>query len=415
MRDLCLQTEPRMLTLPEAQRLIETSIHPVAETETVDLSEALGRALAEPIDSPLDLPQHDNAAMDGYALSSADIRDGEPFELPVVGTAWAGRPFQGNVLPGQCVRIFTGAILPDSLDTVVMQEIVETFDNTVSFPDHIRPGQNVKKAGEDIARNAELIKPPKTLTAADLGLLASAGVQNIPVVKKLKIAYLSNGDELTSIGSPLATGQIYDSNRYLLGALLKNAAFDTTDLGIVGDDKAALEDRLSAAAKQHDVILTTGGASVGDADFIKDILERCGTVDLWKIAIKPGKPLAFGSIGTCRFFGLPGNPVAVFATFSRIVLPALHRLAGMPPERPLQLQAICDDTLKKSPGRLEFMRGRLTQTDSGELRVASAGQQGSHILTSLSRANCFIVLPADCSGIRPGDRVTVEPFSAWLG
>ena len=414
MIDACIQTEDRLLTLEETLNRIRSSIETIIDAEKVNLHDALGRILAESILSPVDLPHHNNASMDGYAVASSDIKPSHPFSLNLVGTSWAGLPYQGSILPGQCVRIFTGGVMPESLDTVVMQEHVQRIGETVHFPAKVQALQNVRIAGEDIAKNSRLIIAPKLLSAADLGLLASAGIYQVNVRRKIKIAFLSTGDELTPLGQPLTPGKIYDSNRYMLGALLKEEAFSATDLGGVPDDKVQLENLLVAAANTHDAIITTGGASVGEADFIQEILEKIGQVELWKIAVKPGKPLAFGSIGACRLFGLPGNPVSVIVAFHRIVLPGLRFMAGLSPEKPLQLTAVCRESIKKMPGRLEFIRGILSQSNNGEHQVRSAGKQGSHILSSMSQANCFIVLPGDCDGIKKGDKVVVEPFSTWI-
>lgn len=414
MIDACIQTENRLLTLEETLAQIKSAIKPLNGTERVNLFDALGRTLATSVISPVDLPHHDNAAMDGYAIASSDIKPGQPFSLSLAGTSWAGRPFQGHILPGQCIRIFTGGIIPESLDTVVMQEHVQKIGNTVHFPATVQALKNVRQAGEDIAKNAPLISAPKRLSAADLGLLASAGIYQIDVKRKIKIAILSTGDELTPLGQPLTTGKIYDSNRYMLNALVKENAFSASDLGVAPDDKTELENILVAAARTHDAIITTGGASVGEADFMQEILNKVGRVELWKIAVKPGKPLAIGSIGDCRLFSLPGNPVPVIVAFQHIVLPGLRLMTGLPPEKPLQLRAVCQESIKKTPGRLEFIRGILTQSDNGQHQVRSAGKQGSHILRSMSRANCFIVLPSDCGGMNKGDSVIVEPFSTWL-
>ncbi len=414
MIDACIQTENRLLTLEETLTRIRSSIEPIIDSEKVNLYDALGRVLAESVMSPIDLPYHNNASMDGYAVASSDINPDHPFSLNLIGTSWAGRPYEGNILPGQCVRIFTGGVLPESLDTVVMQEHVQRIGETVHFPAKIQALQHVRIAGEDIPENALLITAPKRLSAIDLGLLASAGIYQVNVKRKIKIAFLSTGDELTPLGQALTPGNIYDSNRYMLSALLKEEAFSTTDLGVVPDDKDQLENLLIAVAETHDAIITTGGASVGEADFIQEILDTIGQVELWKIAVKPGKPLAFGSIGACRLFGLPGNPVSVVLAFQRIVIPGLRFMAGLSPEKPLQLTAICLESIKKVPGRIEFMRGVLSQSDNGKNQVRSAGKQGSHILSSMSQANCFIVLPSDSDGIKKGDKVAVEPFSIWI-
>lgn len=414
MIDACIQTENRLLTLEETLTRIKSSIEPIIDAEKVNLHDAVGRILAESVMSPINLPYHNNASMDGYAVASSDINSGHPFSLNLVGTSWAGIPYQGSILPGQCVRIFTGGVMPESLDTVVMQEHAQRIGETVHFPAKVQALQHVRIVGEDIAKNALLITAPKRLSAVDLGLLASAGIYQVNVRRKIKIAFLSTGDELTPLGQPLTPGKIYDSNRYMLGALLKEEAFSTTDLGVVPDDKDQLENLLIAASGNHDAIITTGGASVGEADFIQEILDKIGQVEIWKIAVKPGKPLAFGSIGACRLFGLPGNPVSVILAFQRIVIPGLRFMAGLSPEKPLQLTAICRESIKKVPGRLEFMRGVLSQSDNGEHQVRSAGKQGSHILSSMSQANCFIVFPSNSDGINKGDKVIVEPFSTWI-
>jgi molybdopterin molybdotransferase len=259
-----------------------------------------------------------------------------------------------------------------------------------------------------------LIAQPKKLTAVDLGLLASAGVEQVTVKRRLKIAYFSTGDELTASGQPLMPGKIYDSNRAMLGGLLADTSYNVADLGVIPDNKQLLEDSFIEAAKNHDVIITTGGASVGEADYVKEILQGCGEVNFWKMAIKPGKPLAFGKIGACCFFCLPGNPVAVVVTFQQVVAPALRQLSGAPPAKPLRLTATCTTPLKKAPGRQEYQRGILSQDENGEFFVTSAGQQGSHILSSMSRSGCYIVLPEHCKGIQAGEKVTVEPFSLLI-
>lgn len=414
MVDLCSMDESKLLTLEEALRTIRNQIQSLNAIEIVNLNQALGRVLALPPVAPINLPQHRNAAMDGYALASTDINDKEPFSLTLAGSSWAGRPFTGTLQPKQCIRIFTGALVPEGLDTVVMQEQVKSENGQVHFPQGIKAHQNVRQPGEDIAKGEILLNTPKKLNAADLGLLASAGVYEVTVKRRLKIAFFSTGNELSSVGQPLPPGKIYDSNRYMLKALLTDAAFSAVDMGVIPDDKAILHDALVAASGNHDVIITSGGASVGEADFIKEILQACGQVTFWKLAVKPGKPLAFGTIGEAYFFGLPGNPVAVVTTYQQIVKPALDRLSGAPLAEPLRIKAVCQDNLKKSPGRQEFMRGILSQTGAGEFQVKSAGSQGSHILSTMSRANCYIVLPALNEGVQAGDTVIVEPFGIDL-
>jgi molybdopterin molybdotransferase len=312
------------------------------------------------------------------------------------------------------VRIFTGAVVPDFADSVIMQEPVKVTGERIELPADTVPLQNVRLAGEDVSQGAELLSAGKKLTAMDLALLAAAGVAKVSVTRRLRIAIFSTGDELTAVGQPLSSGKIYDSNRYLLRGLLTDPAYCVTDGGVIADNPQELKARFLAAAANHDVLISTGGASVGDADYIREILAECGTVDFWKLAIKPGKPLAFGTIAGCYFFGLPGNPVAVSTTFSICVQPALQALSGELARQPLRISATCQSRLKKSAGRQEYQRGILSRDENGTFVVVSAGRQGSHILSSLSKANCTIVLPAECQGITVGEQVSVEPFSTFI-
>jgi molybdopterin molybdotransferase len=414
MIDACSQETKPLLSINEALDNIKSAISPVNGIEKISLTNALGRVLAEPVNSPIDLPHDRNAAMDGYAFASADKADGQAFTLRLAGTSWAGKPFQEKLQPGQCVRIFTGAVVPEHADSVVMQEHVQVQGQNILFPADTRALQNIREAGEDIKQGACLIAQPKKLTAVDLGFLASAGIEYVSVKRQLKIAYFSTGDELTPSGQQLEPGKIYDSNRTMLNGLLSDSSYSIADLGVIPDNKKLLEDSLVEASRHYDVIITTGGASVGEADYVKEILQSRGEVNFWKLAIKPGKPLAFGRIGQCWFFGLPGNPVAVVVTFQQIVAPALRQLSGAPSAKPLRFNATCTTPLKKSPGRLEYQRGILSQDENGEFLVASAGRQGSHILSSMSLSNCYIVLPEACKGVQAGDKVTVEPFSLLL-
>jgi molybdopterin molybdotransferase len=414
MIDACSQEAKRLLSLKEALEKIKAAIQPVSGSEKITLKNALGRVLTEPVYSPINIPHDRNAAMDGYAFASGDIAQQQAFTLSLAGTSWAGRPFQGQLKPGQCIRIFTGAVVPEGADSVIMQEHVQVQEQTIHFPAGTKAHQNIREAGEDIKQGSLLCPHPKLLNAVDLGLLASAGICDVTVRRPVKIAFFSTGDELAALGQPLESGKIYDSNRYSLAGLLADACYSAVDLGVILDDKQKLEDSLVEASKNYDAIITTGGASVGEADYVKETLKSCGTVSFWKIAIKPGKPLAFGKIGHSYFFGLPGNPVAVITTFQQIVTPALKQLSGAPYSKPLQLTATCTSALKKTQGRQEFQRGILTRDDNGEFFVASSGKQGSHILSSMSQANCYIVLPPECNGIQTGDKVTVELFSLFI-
>ncbi|MDD5322781.1 MAG: molybdopterin molybdotransferase MoeA [Methylococcales bacterium] len=412
MIDLCSQESSPLLSIDAALARIKAAIHPVAGSEQVVLKKALGRVLSQSVYSPVNIPQDRNSAMDGYALSSDDINREQPFTLSLAGTSWAGRPFAGQLQPGQCIRVFTGAVLPAQADSVIMQEQVRADGQTIHFPANLPARQNIREIGEDIMQGNLLCSHPRKLNAIDIGLLASAGIYELTVKRPVRIAFFSTGDELTALGQPLQPGKIYDSNRYALSGLLTDAGHSVTDMGVIADNKQLLENSFITAAKNHDVIITTGGASVGEADYVKEILARCGEVNFWKIASKPGKPLAFGKIGSCYFFGLPGNPVSVIVIYQHIVAPALKQLSGAPDTKPLRLTATCTTALKKAPGRQEFQRGILTQDENGEFFVASSGNQGSNILSSFSRANCYIILPTECDGVQAGDKVSVEPIAS---
>ena len=414
MTEICYPKTATLLSVEQAQQQIRNAIACVDEQEQIELSQALGRILPESVASPIDIPPQRNAAMDGYAFSSADIIENQSFTLLLAGYAWAGAPFTGTVGGKQCIRIFTGAVVPDFADSVIPQEQVETDGDNIILPADTAPFKNIRAAGSDVKQRQTLLTAPKALTASDLSLLAAAGVGTVNVKRKLKIAFFSTGDELTPLGQPLAYGQIYDSNRYLLANLLTSPNYCISDLGVVKDDKQQLEQVLTDAARQFDVLISTGGASVGEADFVKQTLEKCGQVDFWKLALKPGKPLAFGRIGDCRFFGLPGNPIAVLVTFDKFVKPALRQLAGAPFSTPLQLKARCDSNLRKLPGRQEYQRGIVTQIAPGEFSVKLAGQQDSHQLSVASLANCFIVLDIDCAAVEAGEMVIVEPFEVLI-
>ncbi|WP_024298494.1 gephyrin-like molybdotransferase Glp [Methylomicrobium lacus] len=412
MTDLC--SREALLSIEAARARIAAAIQPVSGSDRVTLQHALGRVLADPVRSPLNIPRDRNAAVDGYAFSSRDIDVRQPFHLRLAGVSWAGKPFLGQLSAGECVRIFTGAVVPNEADSVVMQEFVSVDGDHIEFPAAVPARRFVREIGEDVKRGELLCRAGKKLGAIELGLFASAGIYDVAVKRPVTIAYFSTGDELTGIGQPLAPGKIHDSNRYILGGLLADPGYRASDLGVIGDDRQQLEDALSQAALNHDVVITTGGASVGEADFIQQVLERLGEVHLWKIAMKPGKPLAFGRIGNAWFFGLPGNPVAVAVTFQQIVEPALRRLVGLAPANPLRIKATLTTPLKKERGRLEFQRGILTQDADGEFFAASAGGQGSHMLGAMSASNCYIILPADCGGVPAGEPVWVEPFRTAL-
>ena len=414
MIDPCSLEPKPLLSLDEALARIKDAILPVTDSEKVDLKSALGRVLADDVVAPINIPFDRNSAMDGYALLSKDIDTIQPFTLVLAGTSWAGKPYAGKVEAGQCVRIFTGAVVPDGADSVVIQEQASAEGNAITFPPNVNGCRNIREAGEDVKQGGLLCASQRKLTPADIGLLAGAGIMAVRVKRKLNIAFFSTGDELISLGKPPESGKIYDSNRYVLAGLLSDPCYHAVDMGSLPDDRQLLEETLKRAAESNDAIITTGGASVGDADYISDILASCGEVTFWKIAIKPGKPLAFGKIGASYFFGLPGNPVSAMVTYQQMVAPALNLFSGALQSKPLRLLATCTTGLKKALGRQEFQRGILSQDADGNLFVATSGHQGSHILSSMSQANCYIILPMEQKALACGEQVLVEPFSTFL-
>ncbi len=399
------------LSVGEAQARITAAITPVRGSEKLALRSALGRVLAEDVRSPIDVPAHTNSAMDGYALNSADLPAEAMTELAIVGTTYAGRPFDGTVERGQCVRIMTGAPLPKGADTVVMQEDVEHDADGARIGSGHKPGQHVRPAGEDVAAGHVVLKAGKRILPSELGLLASLGVAEVKVRRRLRVAFFSTGDELRSIGEILRDGEIYDSNRYTLYGMLARLGVEIIDMGVVRDDRQATRNAFEQAAEDADVIITSGGVSVGEADYVKETLDAIGQVDFWQIAIKPGRPLAFGRVGAALFFGLPGNPVSVMVTFYQFVEPALRRMMGQADaDAAPTFKVRCATTLKKSRGRTEFQRAVLERDADGQLVVRSTGAQGSGLLHSMSLANCFVVLPADLDVVEPGTWVEVQPF-----
>ncbi|HHQ4609852.1 TPA: molybdopterin molybdotransferase MoeA [Aeromonas veronii] len=400
-----------LLPLRDALAAMLTQLACCCDSEPLPLPDALGRVLASDIRSPLAVPPFDNSAMDGYAVRLADLTCGTP--LIMAGKAFAGQPYQGEWPAGHCVRIMTGAPVPAGTDAVVMQEETQADGDRITFLAQPEPGQNIRRAGSDIGKGACVLPAGTRLTPREMPLLASLGVATVTVRRPLKVAIFSTGDELKPVGTPLAHGDIYDSNRYGVRAMLARIGCDCLDLGIIPDDPAQLRAAFIRADEEADVLITTGGVSVGEADFTKQLLDELGEIGFWKLAIKPGKPFAFGRLPHAWFFGLPGNPVSAMVTFDQLVQPALAKLAGQHFERPLQLQAIAAEPLKKSPGRLDFQRGIMSQGPNG-LEVRSTGSQDSAVFSSLSRANCYIVLERERGRVAAGETVTVEPFGGLL-
>ncbi|PKO35191.1 MAG: molybdopterin molybdenumtransferase MoeA [Betaproteobacteria bacterium HGW-Betaproteobacteria-7] len=404
----------RSLTAAEARDRMLAEVAPIVGHEFLPLRSALGRILATDLIAPHDVPAHDNSAMDGYAINFASLAGSGETRLAVVGTAFAGNAFSGQVGKGQAVRIMTGAVLPAGADTVIVQEMTRVEDGVVVVPDGQRLGQNTRRAGEDLTRGAVALATGQRLGPAELGLIASLGIVEVAVKRRLRVAFFSTGDELASLGQPLAPGQIYDSNRYTLHGLLTRLGAEIIDMGVVPDRPEALEATLREASAVADAIITTGGVSVGEADFIKEVLARLGEVKFWKLAIKPGRPMAFGKVGDAWLFGLPGNPVAVMVSYTQFALDALLRLAGLDPipERPL-LTVVAANAIRKQPGRREYLRGTLVIID-GRWQVRTSGNQGSGVLRSMSEANCLVVLAEDCAGVAAGENVQVQPFDGLL-
>jgi molybdopterin molybdotransferase len=402
------------LKLADALARILAEVRPVSGAEMLAVRDALGRILFADVVSTIDVPSHTNSAMDGYALDGADLAAGDEVRLAIIGTSAAGRPFDGEVKTGQCVRIMTGATIPRGTDTVVMQEHVTREAGTAIIRGKQQPGQHVRSAGEDIAAGAVALQAGTRLMPAELGLLASLGIGEVRVRRRPRVAFFSTGDELRGVGETLGPGQIYDSNRYTIHGMLTRLGVDTFDMGVVRDEREAVEEAFMEAARQADAVITSGGVSVGDADYVTETLELMGSVGFWKVAMKPGRPLAFGHIQDALFFGLPGNPVSVMATFYQLVQPALQALSGLPePVPPITVRAVAAGPLRKKPGRREFQRGVLVRDEDGRLCV-HGGTQGSGILSSMSAANCFIVLPEDGGNVAAGDEVTVQPFAAFV-
>ena len=401
--------DPNSMPVAKAREVISRFLSPVTTHERVHIRAALGRVLAEDVISPLDVPAHDNSAMDGYAVRFANLKADGKVALKVTGTAFAGVPFAGTVKAGECVRIMTGGVVPQGADTIVMQEHVEAQGDEVTLGGGHRLGQHLRRAGEDLKTGQAALKRGQLLRPAEIGLIASLGIPEIMVYRRLRVAFFSTGDELRSIGTALGEGQIYDSNRYTIYGMLERLGCEAIDMSVVRDDPKLLEQAFAEAAATADVVITSGGVSVGEADFVKDLLNKMGEVVFWKIAMKPGRPLAYGKIGNAHFFGLPGNPVSVMVTFYQFVRDALLKLSGRDPVPVLpSFKVPCTSALKKAPGRTEFQRGVLTQDASGNWSVRVTGEQGSGILRSMAEANCFIILPEAQGNVAAGSMVEVQ-------
>lgn len=405
--DFCAQ--PNLISVETALALMKQALNPVLDAETVSLLDGLDRVLATAIQSPINVPSADNSAMDGYGFRFSDDQQ----ILNLIGYSLAGHPFVGEIKSGECVRITTGAIVPAGVDTVVMQEQVSIGENTIHI--NVRPplGTNIRRAGEDIAQGNVVLPAGHRLTPIDIGLLASIGCNQVHVYRKLRVALLSTGDELTPLGQTLQAGNIYDSNRYTLRALLQRLNLEVIDLGLQPDEPEIIKASFEKAKQIADVVISTGGVSVGDADYTKTVLDELGNIYFWKVAMKPGKPFAFGKLGDGWFFGLPGNPVSAAVTYHQLVLPSLRYLAGEICDANIAINAIAQKGFSKQIGRTDYQRGILT-SDGDTNYVVITGPQGSGVLTSMAAANCYIVVEQERGAVTQGEIVKVIPFDKFI-
>jgi len=432
--------DPKALRASDVNGFLARLVEPPTQTESVGIFAALDRVLAQDVISPISVPPHDNSAMDGFAFDGAQLRDGAPLTLKVAGTAFAGKAWQGTVGPGACVKIMTGAIMPAGLDTVVPQEFTSVAGDTVTIPaDLLRRGDNRRQLGEDLMAGQPALLQGTRLSPAACGLLASLGLATVPVFRRLRVAYFSTGDEILSLGEPPREGAVYDSNRYTVFGLLTRMGIEVIDLGVVRDEPALLEAAFTRAAQQADAIITSGGVSVGEADFTKTMMKQLGDVAFWRIAMRPGRPMAVGRISSAKLtgshremvtssynhdsvppatsailFGLPGNPVAVMVTFLAFVRPALLRMMGCTTPAPPLLKARSLEPLRKKPGRTEYQRGTVSTAPDGGLQVRTTGNQGSGVLRSMVQGNGLIVLHHDQGDVAVGDEVDVMMFDGVI-
>ncbi len=402
-----------LLPLQQAKEMLRRSVDVVVSNERVDVLASLDCVLAEDCLSQYDVPNFDNSAMDGYALIAGDAVHTSS-SLKMIGKSFAGKPFDGAVHAGECVRIMTGAKIPDGADCVVMQENTTVEGVSVTIIKPVNKGENIRLAGNDITKGECVISAGKRIGPIDIGVLVSLGLSSVLVRKKLRVAVFSTGDELLPLGAPPVDGKLYDSNRPFLIAMLQKLNVEVRDFGCIPDDEAKIEDTFHKAANECDAIITSGGVSVGEADFTGDVLHRIGDVTFYKVAVKPGKPFAFGTINDAVFFGLPGNPVSTALTFHQLVLPTLRHMAGEVTDEVLLLRATAVTDLKKRPGRTDFQRGVLSVGEDGELLVEAIKSQSSGAFTSMLHANCFIRLEQEQGAVVKGEIVRVVPFDKWL-
>jgi molybdopterin molybdotransferase len=413
--------DPQALSVDQVNAFLHELVQPVSADESQDvfLMDALDRVLATDVISPISVPAHNNSAMDGFAFDAAQLQADQTLTLRVVGTALAGKAWQGKVNAGECLKIMTGAILPDGLDTIAPQEFCQV-DNahdvtTVTIPPNIlKAGDNRRLLGEDLMQGQPALKAGQHLTPAALGLVASLGLPDVRVHRRLRVAYFSTGDEVMSLGEAPREGAVYDSNRYTVFGLLTRMGCEVIDMGVVRDDPARLEAAFAKAALEADAIITSGGVSVGEADFTKAMMKKLGDVAFWRIAMRPGRPMAVGRIGKSVLFGLPGNPVAVMVTFLAFVRPALLHMMGSTAKPAPLLRAKSLEPLRKKAGRTEYQRGFVSSAADGTLQVRTTGNQGSGVLSSMVQGNGLIVLHHDQGNVAVGDEVDVLMFEGAI-
>ncbi|MHA7880997.1 MAG: molybdopterin molybdotransferase MoeA [Saccharospirillum sp.] len=404
--------QPGLMPFEQGLERILAAVRPCTETETVPLQQASHRILANTVTAKAPVPSCDNSAMDGYALRLADLAADTP--MPVQARALAGHPVLEPLKAGHCIRIMTGAVIPAGCDTVIMQENAEVTEHGVRFTTPGPLGDNVRRAGENVREGRVVAEPGQSLSAIDLGLLATVGVSEVEVIRRPRVALFSTGDELRQPGEPLKYGDLYDSNRVAIHALLQRMGAEVHDLGVIPDNPQAIREAFEQGDRNCDFVITSGGVSVGEADFTRDILNELGDIDFWKLAIKPGKPLAFGRLQNSYFLGLPGNPVSSLVTLHLLGCQALRQFMGLGHQPLKQLTAIATEPLKKSPGRMDFQRGLWWQ-EGGEIRVKStASNQGSHVFSSLQDANCYIALEQDRGPVNAGESVTLWLFDELM-
>ena len=407
--------DPQALSADGVSAFLAQLVEPVREVEEVGLFEAAGRVLARDVISPVSVPPHDNSAMDGFAFDGSQLRPDAALTLEVAGTALAGKAWRGSLGAGQCVKIMTGAIMPAGTDTVVPQEFVTVEGTRVTIPPKLlQPGDNRRLKGEDIHEGRPALTQGERLLPAALGLLASLGLPTAPVFRRLRVAYFSTGDEILSLGQAPREGAVYDSNRYTVFGLLTRLGCEVIDMGVVRDEPALLETAFTQAAAQADAIITSGGVSVGEADYTRAMMKKLGDVEFWRIAMRPGRPMAVGRIGQSVLFGLPGNPVAVMVTFLAFVRPALLQMMGARPDATPMLKAHSEEPMRKKPGRTEYQRGIVRRAHDGRLVVRTTGNQGSGVLSSMVQANGLIVLHHAQGNVAAGDAVDVMVFEGAL-